>query len=76
MIGEALTSSRVFLATGYSGTGMVFGTLGGMLMADFALGRENPWARVYRPSRLKPLAAGPHVRSSTWSRRRLSSRTG
>jgi glycine/D-amino acid oxidase-like deaminating enzyme/nitrite reductase/ring-hydroxylating ferredoxin subunit len=61
MIGEALTSSRVFLATGYSGTGMVFGTLGGMLMADLALGRENPWARVYRPSRLKPLAAGPHL---------------
>lgn len=61
MIGEALTSSRVFLATGYSGTGMVFGTLGGMLMADLALGRENPWARVYRPSRIKPLAAGPHV---------------
>lgn len=61
MIGEALTSSKVFLATGYSGTGMVFGTLGGMLLADLALGRENPWARIYRPSRLKPLAAGPHL---------------
>jgi glycine/D-amino acid oxidase-like deaminating enzyme/nitrite reductase/ring-hydroxylating ferredoxin subunit len=61
MIGRALTSGHVWLATGYSGTGMVFGTLGGMLLSDFALGRENPWAEVYRPSRIKPLAAGPHV---------------
>ncbi|HEV2845467.1 MAG TPA: FAD-dependent oxidoreductase, partial [Thermoanaerobaculia bacterium] len=61
MIGQALSSSHVFLATGYSGVGMVYGTLGGMLMADLALGRENPWAGVYRPSRIKPLAAGPQV---------------
>ena len=59
MIGRALTSEHVFLATGYSGTGMVFGTLGGMLLADFALGRENPWAQVYRPSRIKPLGGRP-----------------
>ena len=61
MIGRALTSGHVWLATGYSGVGMVFGTLGGMLLTDFALGRENPWAEVYKPSRIKPLAAGPHV---------------
>ncbi len=61
MIGRAVTSKHVFVATGYSGVGLVFGTLGGMLLADFALGRENPWAKVYSPSRLKPLAAGPHV---------------
>jgi glycine/D-amino acid oxidase-like deaminating enzyme/nitrite reductase/ring-hydroxylating ferredoxin subunit len=61
MIGRAVTSGHVYLATGYSGTGMVFGTLGGMLLSDFALGRENPWAEVYRPSRIKPLAAGPQV---------------
>jgi glycine/D-amino acid oxidase-like deaminating enzyme/nitrite reductase/ring-hydroxylating ferredoxin subunit len=61
MIGRALTSGHVWLATGYSGVGMVFGTLGGMLLTDFALGRENPWAEVYKPSRIKPLAAGPQV---------------
>jgi glycine/D-amino acid oxidase-like deaminating enzyme/nitrite reductase/ring-hydroxylating ferredoxin subunit len=61
MIGESLSSSRVFVATGYSGVGMVFGTLGGMLLADLAVGRENPWAEVYRPSRIKPLAAGPRI---------------
>jgi glycine/D-amino acid oxidase-like deaminating enzyme/nitrite reductase/ring-hydroxylating ferredoxin subunit len=61
MIGRAVTSGHVYLATGYSGTGMVFGTLGGMLLTDFVLARENPWAEVYRPSRIKPLAAGPSV---------------
>lgn len=61
MIGRAVTSKHVYVATGYSGTGLVFGTLGGMLLADFALGRENPWADVYRPSRVKPLAAGPRI---------------
>jgi glycine/D-amino acid oxidase-like deaminating enzyme/nitrite reductase/ring-hydroxylating ferredoxin subunit len=61
MIGRAVTSKHVFLATGYSGVGLVFGTLGGMLLADFVMERENPWAKVYSPSRLKPLAAGPHV---------------
>jgi glycine/D-amino acid oxidase-like deaminating enzyme/nitrite reductase/ring-hydroxylating ferredoxin subunit len=61
MIGRAVTSKHVYVATGYSGTGLVFGTLGGMLLADFALGRENPWSEVYRPSRIKPLAAGPHI---------------
>ena len=61
LIGEALTSSRVFVATGYSGTGMVFGTVGGMLLADLALGRESDWAELYRTSRFKPLAGGPHI---------------
>jgi glycine/D-amino acid oxidase-like deaminating enzyme/nitrite reductase/ring-hydroxylating ferredoxin subunit len=61
LIGEALTSDRVYVATGYSGTGMMFGTLGGMLLADRVLGRPNPWADLYRTTRLKPLAAGPHL---------------
>jgi glycine/D-amino acid oxidase-like deaminating enzyme len=55
LIGEALTHSRVFVATGYSGTGMVFGTVGGMLLAGHALERVPEWADVYRTSRLKAL---------------------
>jgi glycine/D-amino acid oxidase-like deaminating enzyme/nitrite reductase/ring-hydroxylating ferredoxin subunit len=61
LIGEALTHSRIFLATGYSGTGMVFGTIGGMLLAGYALERVPDWAEIYRTSRFKPLAGGPHV---------------
>ncbi|MFP5288017.1 MAG: FAD-dependent oxidoreductase [Thermoanaerobaculia bacterium] len=61
LIGQALTSSRVFVATGYSGTGMIFGTVGGMLLSDLALEREREWAEVYRTSRVKPLAGGPTI---------------
>lgn len=61
LIGQSLTADRVYVATGYSGTGMVFGTLGGLLLADLALGRPNPWADLYRTTRFKPLASGPHL---------------
>jgi glycine/D-amino acid oxidase-like deaminating enzyme/nitrite reductase/ring-hydroxylating ferredoxin subunit len=61
LIGESLSSDQVLVATGYSGTGLMFGTLGGMLLADRVLGRQNPWADLYRTKRLKPLAAGPHL---------------
>jgi glycine/D-amino acid oxidase-like deaminating enzyme/nitrite reductase/ring-hydroxylating ferredoxin subunit len=61
LIGAAPTSERVLVATGYSGTGMMFGTLAGMILADLALERPSPWAHLYRPSRFKPIAAGPTV---------------
>ena len=43
---------NVFLITGDSGMGMTHGTIGGMLVSDLILGRENPWAEVYDPARL------------------------
>lgn len=43
---------NVYLITGDSGMGMTHGTIGGMLVSDLILGRENPWADVYDPSRL------------------------
>ncbi|MES1242437.1 MAG: FAD-binding oxidoreductase [Acidobacteriota bacterium] len=52
LIGEALSQSRIFLATGYSGTGMVFGTIGGILLAGYALERVPDWAGIYEPVRL------------------------
>jgi nitrite reductase/ring-hydroxylating ferredoxin subunit len=42
----------IYLITGDSGMGMTHGTIGGMLVSDLILGRENPWAAVYEPSRL------------------------
>ncbi|MEO7190040.1 MAG: FAD-binding oxidoreductase [Vicinamibacterales bacterium] len=44
-IGEV--SPRRFIATGYGGNGMTFGTLGGMMAADAVLGRANPWADLF-----------------------------
>ena len=45
------------MASGDSGQGMTHGTIAGMLLTDLIVGRENPWATLYDPSR-KPWRAG------------------
>jgi Rieske Fe-S protein len=47
---------NVFVVTGDSGMGMTHGTIAGMLLTDLILGRDNPWATLYDPSR-KPVKA-------------------
>ncbi len=59
---------NVYLITGDSGMGMTHGTIGGMLVSDLILGRENDWAEVYEPSRLATQSiseAVPEIISST-----------
>lgn len=59
---------NVYLITGDSGMGMTHGTIGGMLVSDLILGRENPWADVYDPSRIATqsiVEAVPEVIKST-----------
>lgn len=50
-IGE--TAESQFIATGFAGNGMTFGTLGGMMAVDAVLGRKNPWAELFSPRRKK-----------------------
>ncbi len=52
-IGESSHGKNVWMSTGYSGTGMTYGTLSAMLLSDFALGRENRYAALYAPTRTK-----------------------
>jgi glycine/D-amino acid oxidase-like deaminating enzyme/nitrite reductase/ring-hydroxylating ferredoxin subunit len=52
-IGE--TASNQFAATGFSGNGMTFGTLGAMMAVDKILGRSNPWAELFAIDRKKVL---------------------
>ena len=49
--------SSIFIATGDSGNGMTHGTIAGMLLTDLILGRENPWTKLYNPSRVTLRAA-------------------
>lgn len=59
---------NVYLITGDSGMGMTHGTIGGMLVSDLILGRENAWAEVYEPSRILTQSiteAVPEILSST-----------
>jgi nitrite reductase/ring-hydroxylating ferredoxin subunit len=55
---------NVFLVTGDSGMGMTHGTIAGMLLTDLILGRENPWASLYEPSRKTLRAVGTFGREN------------
>lgn len=52
-IGE--TAEKQFAATGFSGNGMTFGTLAGLMARDAVLGRENPWQELFSVHRKKIL---------------------
>ena len=52
-IGEA--AKNQFIATGFSGNGMAFGTVSATIAVDFVAGRTNPWANLFDPSRTKLL---------------------
>jgi glycine/D-amino acid oxidase-like deaminating enzyme/nitrite reductase/ring-hydroxylating ferredoxin subunit len=54
-IGE--TADRQFAGTGFSGNGLTFGTLTGMMAADRVIGRKNPWSELFDPSRKKIIGA-------------------
>jgi glycine/D-amino acid oxidase-like deaminating enzyme/nitrite reductase/ring-hydroxylating ferredoxin subunit len=47
---------NVYVVTGDSGMGLTHGAIAGMLLRDLILGRANPWAALYDPSR-KPTGA-------------------
>ena len=54
-IGE--TAPHQFVATGYSGNGMTFGTLGAMMALDYIAGRKNPWTELFHVDRKKLLGS-------------------
>jgi glycine/D-amino acid oxidase-like deaminating enzyme/nitrite reductase/ring-hydroxylating ferredoxin subunit len=56
-IGE--TANRQFVATGFAGNGMTFGTIAALMARDAVLGRPNPWKELFRPDRTK-------IRGGTW----------
>jgi len=57
-IGRNPGDENVWVVTGDSGNGMTHGALAGLLLRDLIEGREQPWAKLYDPSR-KSLRAAP-----------------
>jgi nitrite reductase/ring-hydroxylating ferredoxin subunit len=49
---------NIYLVTGDSGNGITHGTIAGLLIPDLILGNENPWEKLYNPSRLHVFTAG------------------
>ena len=58
LIGE--TAPHQFVATGFSGNGMTFGTLGAIMAVDALLKRKNPWQQLFDVHRKKMIGG-------TWS---------
>ena len=56
-----LDKDNVYIVTGDSGMGMTHGTISGILLTDLILGRENPWEKLYDPSRKTLRAASEFV---------------
>jgi glycine/D-amino acid oxidase-like deaminating enzyme/nitrite reductase/ring-hydroxylating ferredoxin subunit len=52
-------SAKQFIATGFSGNGMTFGTLAAMMARDAACGAKNPWSELFDVRRKK-------LRGGTW----------
>lgn len=55
-IGKNPGEEHVYVATGFSGTGLTLGTVAGVMLADAARGIGSPWAELFSPARLKPIA--------------------
>jgi glycine/D-amino acid oxidase-like deaminating enzyme/nitrite reductase/ring-hydroxylating ferredoxin subunit len=55
-IGRLPSADHLYVASGFSGVGLTWGTAAGRLLADLLLGRENPLSRIVSPKRIKPLA--------------------
>lgn len=59
-----LDSANVFLCTGDNGMGMTHGTIAGLLITDLIMGRENPWASLYDPSRKTLPSLGSFIKQN------------
>ena len=51
-IGKNPGNDNIYIITGDSGNGMTHGTLGGIIITDIIMERDNPWIDIYSPSRI------------------------
>lgn len=56
-VGRVPNWEHVYVATGFSGTGMTLGPVSGKLVADLLLERPNPLAEAFSPGRLNVAAS-------------------
>jgi Rieske Fe-S protein len=56
-IGLNSGAAHVYVATGYSGNGITFGTLAASIVTDLIAGRANPYAEIYAATRVTPIAS-------------------
>jgi glycine/D-amino acid oxidase-like deaminating enzyme len=71
-IGE--NAARQFIATGFCGNGITFGTVAAIMARDWATGRKNPWTNLFAVDRKKSKALRgiilekTRITLTTWSK--------
>ena len=55
-VGKDAAAEHVFVASGYAGNGITWGTLAGFVLADLIRNIESPWQELLDATRIKPLA--------------------
>ncbi len=60
-IGKNPGNDNIYIITGDSGNGMTHGTLGGMIITDIITGKDNPWIKMYSPSRISLKTTGDYL---------------
>jgi glycine/D-amino acid oxidase-like deaminating enzyme/nitrite reductase/ring-hydroxylating ferredoxin subunit len=55
-IGHLPSNKNIYIATGYNGNGMMYGTIAGKIISDMILGKESPYTSLFSPTRIKPVA--------------------
>ncbi|MGI9090117.1 MAG: FAD-dependent oxidoreductase [Gemmatimonadaceae bacterium] len=58
------SDEHIYIATGDSGNGMTHGTIAGILLTDLIIGRDNPWAKLYDPSRISFRSAPEYAKEN------------
>lgn len=60
-IGRLGSTDHLLVGTGFSGTGLTFGTVAALLLSDLVEARANPWEELFLPTRVKPFASAQEV---------------
>lgn len=55
---------RQFVATGFAGNGMTFGTVAAMMARDYIAGRNSGWEETFAPGRVELAAVKDYVREN------------
>lgn len=59
-----MDDDNIYIITGDSGNGMTHATIGAMLITDLIMGRENPWEKLYSPSRVSFMATKEYLKEN------------
>lgn len=64
-IGQKISGSKEYIATGFSTDGLVYGTVAAKIISDGIAGVENSYAKIFKANRHQPLKAASEFTKET-----------